>query len=327
MKRLIRSAATLLAVVAAAATLPATAEGLGNFEPRPAEIAPLAATSLLLDVKYAGQTLVAVGDRGTILRSDDGVTWTQVAVPLHVTLTAVAFADDKQGWAVGHDGAILHTTDAGKTWNVQRFEPELNQALLGIVAVSADRAVVVGAFGVLMSTSDGGKTWADVDAPAILEEGLHLNSIARLGTGELFAVGEIGLLGISTDGVSWERLTLPYEGSLFGVLAIGDKGAVVFGLRGNVLRTDDVRGGQWTAVDIGTVLSMFGGTVLADGGIVLVGGDGAIIHIAADGKVSQSQIEMPITSLGGGSLAAVTAWKDGLMIVGEAGVNKAVIPR
>ncbi len=327
MKRLIRSAVVLMAVAATAVAMPVAAEGLGSFKPRPAEIAPLAATSLLLDIKPAGTTLVAVGDRGTIMRSEDGVAWTQVAVPLNVALTAVAFADDKQGWAVGHDGSVLHTTDTGKTWNVQRFEPEQNQALLGIVALSPQNAVIVGAFGVLMATTDGGKTWPDVDAPVILEEGLHLNAITRLKTRELFAVGETGLLGISPDGVTWERLTLPYDGSLFGVLPVGEKGAVVFGLRGNVLRSDDVRGGQWTAVDIGTVLSMFGGTVLADGGIVLVGGDGAIVHIAADGKVSRAQIEMPITSLGGGSLAAVMAWKDGLMIVGEAGVNKAVVPR
>lgn len=322
------SAATA-ALLLAAAALPAAAQdgSLGSFKPRPAEIAKLAATSLLLDVKLAGSTLVAVGDRGAILRSDDGASWTQVAVPLNVTLNALAFADASHGWAIGHDGAILYTADAGKTWTQQRFEPEKNQALLGIAAVSPERAVVVGAFGVLMSTSDGGKTWADVDAPVILEEGLHLNAITKLKSGELFAVGETGLLGISADGTTWERLTLPYEGSLFGVLPVGEKGAIVFGLRGNVLRTDDVRGGQWTVVDIGTVLSMFNGTVLSDGSVVLVGGDGAIVHIANDGKVSRAQIEMPVTSLGGGSLAAAVAWKDGLMIVGEAGANKAVIPR
>ncbi|HEY1075508.1 MAG TPA: YCF48-related protein [Fontimonas sp.] len=327
MKPLNRSTATLLALAACVLALPAAAESLGSLKPRPAEMATLAPTSLLLDIKLAGPTLVAVGDRGTILRSDDGASWTQVAVPLHVTLTALAFADASHGWAIGHDGAILHTADAGKTWAVQRFEPALNQALMGIAVLDTQRVVVVGAFGVLLSTIDGGKTWADDDAPAILEEGLHLNAVARLGTGELFAVGETGLLGISADGTSWERLSLPYEGSLFGVLPVGAKGAIVFGLRGNVLRSDDVRGGQWSAVDIGTVLSMFNGTVLSDGGVVLVGGDGAIVHIATDGKVSRSQIEMPVTSLGGGSLAAVIPWKDGLMIVGEAGANKAAIPR
>lgn len=329
MIRLTSAATALTALLLAAAAAPAIAQdgSLGSFKPRPAEIAKLATTSLLLDVKLAGSTLVAVGDRGTILRSDDGASWTQVASPLHVTLTALTFADASHGWAIGHDGAVLYTADAGKTWAVQRFEPEQNQALLGIAALSPERAVVVGAFGVLMSTSDGGKTWAAVDAPVILEEGLHLNAITRLKTGELFAVGETGLLGISADGTTWERLTLPYEGSLFGVQPVGDKGAVVFGLRGNVLRTDDVRGGQWTVVDIGTVLSMYNGTVLADGSVVLVGADGAIVHITNDGQVRRAQIEMPVTSLGGGSLAAVTTWKDGLMIVGETGANKAVIPR
>ena len=43
---------------------------------KPAEIEPLAAGSLLLDLAAAGSRLVAVGERGHVLLSDDqGVTW------------------------------------------------------------------------------------------------------------------------------------------------------------------------------------------------------------------------------------------------------------
>src|SRR5690349_8937389 len=46
------------------------------------EPARLAAKSLLLDVARAGSRLVAVGDRGHVLLSDDeGGTWRQVIVP------------------------------------------------------------------------------------------------------------------------------------------------------------------------------------------------------------------------------------------------------
>ena len=63
---------------------------------------------LMLDVAQAGARLVAVGDRGHILYSDDqGQNWTQAKVPTRQLLTAVYFVDATHGWAVGHDAQIL----------------------------------------------------------------------------------------------------------------------------------------------------------------------------------------------------------------------------
>ena len=46
------------------------------------EMAPLAEHSLLLDVTLAGERLIAVGERGHVLVSDDrGESWRQVRVP------------------------------------------------------------------------------------------------------------------------------------------------------------------------------------------------------------------------------------------------------
>jgi len=296
----------------------AAAEALPPVKPRPAEIARLASHTLLLGVTCAGDTLVAVGDRGNILLSSDGQTWKQVAVPINVTLTAVAFADANHGWAVGHDATILHTTDGGKTWTLQRFMPEKGEPLLNVFAVDATHAYGVGAYGMFLQTVDGGVTWTDVEATPIREDGLHLNALIRLGDGNLFIAGETGLVGVSADGTTWERLPAPYEGSLFGALPHGEKGALVFGLRGNVLVTDDVRSGTWRPVDIGTVQSMFGGALLPDGRAVLVGSDGEIVYVRPDGTAHRA----PPAS---GSLSGVVARGDRLQMVGEDGVAGAQI--
>ena len=82
---------------------------------------PRASTSLLLDVAAAGKRLVAVGERGHILYSDDGgANWTQARVPTSVMLTRLLFRDAKNGWAVGHDGNILFSSDGGTSWELQR---------------------------------------------------------------------------------------------------------------------------------------------------------------------------------------------------------------
>src|SRR5262249_54213052 len=94
----------------------------------------LAAEALLLGVARAGKRIVAVGEDGNILLSDDdGEAWHQAKdVPTAVTLTAGHVADDKRGWAVGHDTLILHTEDGGETWAKQSGGGESDNAFLSV---------------------------------------------------------------------------------------------------------------------------------------------------------------------------------------------------
>lgn len=298
-----------------------------DLKPRPAEMAPLAAKTLLLAVSKADGKLVAVGDRGIILTSADGATWKQVPSPVHAALTAVAFADPQHGWVVGHDATILHTADGGDTWTLQNFQPQDSKPLLSVLALDAQHAFATGAYGLFLETTDGGAHWSPVDAPPILEDGLHLNALIRLKDGELFLAGETGLLGVSPDGHAWTRLKLPYDGSLFGALPRGDKGALVFGLRGNAYVSNDVHTNQWQKVDTQTLQSMFGGAALPDGRIALVGADGEILLIDAAGHVSKASGPKDERSLGSGTLSGVMPWKDGLLMVGELGVNHLKVGR
>ncbi|WP_404361699.1 WD40/YVTN/BNR-like repeat-containing protein [Marinobacter sp.] len=105
-----------LSLVAAAPS----AVAVGDVLEIPARDTQLATEYLLNDVAEAGERMVAVGERGHIIYSDDdGRTWTQAEVPVSVTLTAVDFANETHGWAVGHSGAVLHSSDAGETWTLQ----------------------------------------------------------------------------------------------------------------------------------------------------------------------------------------------------------------
>lgn len=93
---------------------------VGDVLDTPAMETQLAASSVLLDAASAGERLVAVGERGHIILSDNrGESWRQAQVPVSVTLTAVTFPTPEKGWAVGHSGAILHSDDAGETWSLQ----------------------------------------------------------------------------------------------------------------------------------------------------------------------------------------------------------------
>ena len=85
----------------------------------------------ILATARVGRRVVAVGERGVVLWSDDdGRSWHQAMVPVSVTLTSVSFVGEHVGWAAGHGAVILHTTDGGINWTRQYDGKKLAQAAM-----------------------------------------------------------------------------------------------------------------------------------------------------------------------------------------------------
>ena len=236
---------------------------------------------LLLDAAQAGGRIVAVGERGRILISDDGGrSWRYGTSPTETTLTSVYFAGDRQGWAVGHDATILLSRDGGETWAQVYAAPDENAPLLDVWFGDPDHGLAVGAYGLALATSDGGRTWSR----ARLDDGdRHLNAIAGTSNGRLFVVGEAGTLFRSDDhGATWTKLEAPYHGSLFGALILPGGRPLVFGLRGKIF-VGSPDGAAWQAVESGTAASLQGGIVTAQGEVLLAGSDGVVLTGQVDG--------------------------------------------
>lgn len=238
---------------------------------RPAVVVKDPARTGLLSVARAGARLVAVGERGVIVVSDDeGGQWKQVPAPTSVTLTAVAFADARHGVAVGHGGMVLATSDGGQTWAVrldglQVARLALEQAasaeqtreaerlvadgpdkpFLSVLMWDARRWLVAGAYGLVFETRDAGATWSSLMGRVPNEGLLHWYVLARQGNTLLMA-GEQGLLARSTDGgATFSSVTSPYRGSWFAGDVAPDGRWTLGGLRGSAWRSDD-EGASWT---------------------------------------------------------------------------------
>lgn len=318
---------TFLVICIALATGAVSAHASEASEPQPVLYSvesAKAARGLLLDVAHAGPRLVAVGERGHILYSDDqGMTWAQARVPTRQLLTAVCFVDPQRGWAVGHDAQILATEDGGKTWSKQ-FEDLAREApLLDVWFKDADTGFAVGAYGMLLATHDGGRHWEDVGDRLDNEDQYHLNGIASVKDAGLFIVGEAGSMFRSSDeGQSWEKLEGPYQGSLFGVIGSAQPSTLLaYGLRGNLFRSVDF-GDSWTAVALNAArgpleFGLANASLLGDGSLVLVGNGGSVMRSSDDGQTFQV-LNRPDRM----SLAGVTANDRGnLILVGQGGVR------
>lgn len=266
----------LLAAAVWAGPLAAAAAPVGDALQRPALRVSQPERAVLLSAALAGPRIVAVGERGLALYSDDGgAHWHQAMVPTSVSLTAVQFVGDRQGWAVGHGGVVLHTTDGGEHWDMQldgkRLAAQMlrsaqahgdasalteaqrlvadgpDKPFLDLHFFDAQRGMIVGAYGLAMFTQDGGKTWASFADRLDNPGGMHLYSVQAHGN-RLLIAGEQGLALLSVDaGASFQRLAVPYEGTFFRAAWLGERSLLLAGLRGQLWRSDDL-GGNWAQV-------------------------------------------------------------------------------
>ena len=238
-------------------------------------LAPLAYRSLLLDGASAGQLMIAVGERGHVLRSiDQGHNWQQISVPTRTMLTAVFVYDEKHVWAVGHDATIIKTEDGGTQWRRVFHAPQEESPLLDVWFNDALNGYVIGAYGLFFATSDGGQTW---ERRHISDDDFHLNHIAAGSRDRLYIAAEAGRIYRSDDaGQHWKSLTSPYTGSFFGVLPLSQDSVLLYGLRGHLYRSDDA-GETWQAITSNTEAMLTHGLVLSDGRIILAGLAGTLL--------------------------------------------------
>jgi photosystem II stability/assembly factor-like uncharacterized protein len=164
-------------------------------------------------------------------------------------LHAVYFLDQRTGWAVGSNGALLSTTDGGAKWTIMPRPSE--DTLRDVYFADEQNGWLVCERNIyllktkeeprtyLMNTSDGGRVWRRVnvigpDADARLVRALFTRE------GRAWAFGESGALYTSRDGgASWQRLRGPTQYLLLGGDFLdGDNGWLV-GAGSTILQTTD----------------------------------------------------------------------------------------
>lgn len=318
---------------------------VGSALESPAMQVPNAARAVFTGVTRAGARLVAVGERGLILLSDDnGQQWRQARVPVSVGLTAVEFVDAQHGWAVGHAGVVLASRDGGENWELQldgtraaQLELQAAQAALAntadadlaearvqtaerLVSDGADKpflnlhfsdaehGLVIGAYGMALQTRDGGRSWQSIVGQIDNPMGLHLYAVAQQGS-DWYLAGEQGFLARSADaGHHFEQLESPYEGTFFTLVPRRDGSLLLGGLKGNAFLIS-AAGNSIEPLAVPMPVSFSDGVRMDDGRVLLANQAGAIFAVAAAGN--QLQLLAPPQ---GKPLSALTQAADGSLI-------------
>ncbi len=166
-----------------------------------------------------------VGDGGLVmLTTDAGLSWQNPAAPIPAGVRdffdfgALATLGNHI-WIAGAPGtAVVHSADAGATWELQPTDQRL--PLHAITFIDEDRGWAVGALGTILATRDGGRTWRRQRTGGTRVALMGIFSEAHRVPLELFALqsGNEGYLGVveilnrrdveipSTDDASLEDL-------------------------------------------------------------------------------------------------------------------------
>lgn len=327
---------------------------------RPAMKVVNPAECVMIDVTQAGNRLVAVGEHGIIIYSDDsGKTWKQADVPVSVTLTSVCFASPEKGWAVGHGGVVLHTTDGGKTWIRQlegvtaaklafktakayadRMGPanEAAQQLLSKVQLIVEdgpdkpfldlyfkndqEGFIIGSYGYIFHTKDGGATWTCLMDREDNPDGLNLYAI-RASDSSLYISGEQGLFLISKDdGNSFQRIQTPYQGTFFALDVLPSGEIVLVGLRGNAYWSTD-QGATFNKSQAPEGAASFSDIIrLSDGTLLFANQAGIILESRDQGKTIQTVDSLRLAPIS----ALLDMGNNNIMTAGYGGVISIQLP-
>ncbi|WP_280155419.1 YCF48-related protein [Piscinibacter sp. XHJ-5] len=300
--------------------------------------------------------VVGVGPRGHILRSSDrGKTWVQQPSPVSTDLLAVHFPSARQGWAVGHDGVVLHSVDGGVSWKrvldgrtlgaamvawyerkVAQGESGLSKALEEARKLAADgpdrplmtvhfrserEGWIAGQFNLILYTADGGATWEPWLDRTENPEGYSLHAIGAAGD-DVLIVGELGLvLRLDAPSRRFQRVKTAYPGTWFG-MAAAKHAVVAGGLRGSAWRSLDA-GATWKPLATGVPAAINGGLFLPDGRLVLLGAQGQLL---LSGDQGDSFVPLRTDAPLPGAFAAAAVEPGWLLVAGPRGVRRVALP-
>ena len=314
----------------------------------------LAHLSLINALEKVGDRIYGVGVHGIIIFSDDeGETWTQAeSVPTQNTLTDISCSTEERCWISGHDATILHSSDAGKTWNIQYQDIDFDAPLLSIHMYDDNTGVAIGAFALSLRTINGGDSW---DYLFLTDDEFqpHLNYIygdqqawRKSSKDEGYAVGELGKYYVSDDqGLNWLEIDTGYFGSFWSGIKVDNGQSLLLGMSGKLtlatlidrnmdppvgkevyiacyesgLYEDDCKVYVFDNLFIGAKNSMTNAIILDDGRIAISGNGGAITVVDLHKK---KEIQTCIRADRLSNTSIIQLASDEFLIAGERGIRK-----
>jgi photosystem II stability/assembly factor-like uncharacterized protein len=190
-----------------------------------------------------------VGEAGLVMRTvDGGLSWVRQASPVGERLFKVALSTADSACAVGVNGNLICTADAGANWQRRRVN---DLALYDVTFADPNNGWAAGEYQTILHTADGGRTWR------IQHGGIRSSSATPPNFALAFSDAEHGValgqggavLVTANGGTDWrDGGTVAAAQSVFAAVYSGESSAKILwaaGAGGSILQR--VPDGHWRA--------------------------------------------------------------------------------
>lgn len=267
---------------------------------------PTTVTNPILGMSAVSPSVAwAVTYGGSILRTiDGGANWVELptacawyALPSCVGyeyLFDITASSADEAWAVGIFGTVIHTTDGGVTWTVQRTGNQVDETKH--ISRAPDGTLWAGGWGAVLRSVDGGTSWS---ASAVRPDGGPVNDVVAVSANEAWLTGygaQAHVWHTTDGGATWtapltfpanptpnpksvDSLSISPGGRIWTLGVLCEEGASPF--CSDVLNISDDGGQSWSQSTVGdyslTTIAAVSNTtawMTGIGGIVLFSEDG-----------------------------------------------------
>ena len=192
-------------------------------------------------VRKSGKCMAA-GQQGSIVRSDDCISWVSVPSVSNARILSIQANSKGYSYAVGEFGALIKSSDWGRSWNQVAVDwksilgTEAEPHLYSVNVGEDGSVIVTGEFELIIRSTDGGSNWSVLHKGERSIFGIHVGE-----NGRMLAVGQEGLILRSVnDGKSWTPIKSGTSSVLTDVWSSSDgQNAVAVGVRTVVTSTDN----------------------------------------------------------------------------------------
>lgn len=238
---------------------------------------------------YGNNTFISAGNGKSIMKSNDGLSWTSVTALAANYFSANSVIHDGSQFVMVGDttnstttAPLIATSADGSTWTVRDWTYGTETQLTD-VAYGASRLTAVGLNGTIITSTDAGVTWTSESSGVSALASMRLNGVASDGStrvavgtdagqssGQIFVNTGSGWVAASTNISQFCAKDVIWAGTRF--VAVGGTGC---GL-GNAVAMTSSDGVTWTRIDIDT------GIAPANHGLQEAGWDGSRIYATGD---------------------------------------------
>lgn len=198
----------------------------------------------------AGHAGIAVGSEGRIIRTDDGVTWTNVVNEITTTFRDVDHSSGSEYVVVGNAGVILASSDDGVSWATRTSG--VADRLEGVDLLPSGTGWASGKNGVILYSADNGASWSPQSSGVTV----FLRKVAALNDTTAVVVGNAGTILKTVDGgATWTAKSSGVITNLYDVAFVGQSGWAT-GSEGVILHSTD-GGESWSAQSSGITTDLW----------------------------------------------------------------------